>query len=490
MEHQNRTKILQSLNELKKRKLWIMAEEQCLGYLESNPGDEMVRAELAEVYWNVNDFGQSLTIYEKLLEEHPHNKSLMRQAALAAMRCGMVSSALAHAKAYRDVVGDTPESISLRLEIYERNNMVAEAKEMLGEATKLGVDRPALDYYQSRILLQDKRYDDAIDLMRTIVSQERYSSSDEILAQFWFLLTKAYDRTGEYDLAWSAAESAHNSTTSRWHQKGWDDRVESILNTFDREMVDSMVRAPSSDERPIFIVGNPRSGTSLLEQILGMHSQIDNGGEMSVSSLMEARLAQLTDSFQPWPVNLYDMRAGDAEQLLGMYTDARRFVCPDAPYVTNKSLVLEGQLGFLSLLFDKAKAINLHRHPLDNCVSCYTTPLHHAGHSYASNLESLAKVWIGRRRLKDHWASVIDMPILELHYEQLVSNQEAETRRLIEFLEVPWEDGCMEFHTSKKVARTISYDQVNQKMYTSSSGRWMRYEKHLGPLIDLLSDYL
>jgi hypothetical protein len=211
---------------------------------------------------------------------------------------------------------------------------------------------------------------------------------------------------------------------------------------------------------------------------------------MSISLKMQNQLGPMTDSFLDWPMSLFDMRVDDADKLVRMYSEATDFACPGSEIVTNKMLNLQEQLGFLSLLFSKGMAINLRRHPLDNCVSCYMTSLTQSGHHYASSLDTLADRWIGRRRLQDHWPNVIDMPILELHYENLVTNQEHETRRLLEFLDVPWEEKCLEFHTSTKVARTISYDQVNKKMYTSSSGRWKNYEKHLGPLIDRLGEYL
>jgi hypothetical protein len=92
--------------------------------------------------------------------------------------------------------------------------------------------------------------------------------------------------------------------------------------------------------------------------------------------------------------------------------------------------------------------------------------------------------------MTDHWLNTLSIRMLELHYENLVADQRGETERLIEFLDLPWKEECMEFHASKRIARTISYDQVNQKMYNTSSGRWRNYEKHLGPLIDIVSDYI
>ena len=109
---------------------------------------------------------------------------------------------------------------------------------------------------------------------------------------------------------------------------------------------------------------------------------------------------------------------------------------------------------------------------------------------YCSDLDDLARVWLVRRRLQEHWLEHAEIPMMELNYESLVQNQEMETRRLIEFIGLEWTEECLDFYKSKFVARTISYDQVNRKMYTTSDGRWRNYEKHLGPLVDRLSDYL
>jgi hypothetical protein len=132
----------------------------------------------------------------------------------------------------------------------------------------------------------------------------------------------------------------------------------------------------------------------------------------------------------------------------------------------------------------------LHRNPLDNAVSCHTTNLLVSGHQYTSKLEHLGRIWIERKKMADMWMEVMSIPVMELHYEKLVADQRGETERLIKFLDLEWKEGCMEFHKSKRVAKTISYDQVNKKMYNTSSGRWKNYEKHLAPLIDVVSDYI
>ena len=310
-----------------------------------------------------------------------------------------------------------------------------------------------------------------------------------------FQMCKAYDRMGDYDNAWAAATRAHQDHQRRGNSvfttTEYVQNIDSIMELMDKETLASLAHCQEELEwEPLYIVGNPRSGTSLLEQILSMHPDIANGGEMSISLRLQEDLPRLTDSYHSWPDSVLDMQVGDAGELGRRYMAALAHFSAGKKIVSNKALNLQAQLGFLSLITPNARAIMLYRYPLDNCVSCYTTNLLSSGHLYCSNLEHLADVWLARRKIMEHWFDRVEIPLMELHYEGLVQNQEFETRRLIEFLGLEWDESCLEFYKSKFVARTISYDQVNRKMYTTSDGRWKNYEKHLGPLIDRLSDYL
>jgi hypothetical protein len=262
-----------------------------------------------------------------------------------------------------------------------------------------------------------------------------------------------------------------------------------------REFVESgifeaLVEGPKTDIEPLFIVGNPRSGTSLLEQIMSMHPEIENCGEMSVGMPMQLDIPSMTDSFHAWPNTIMDIRADDAEKLSAMYLEEVNYVRNGEKIASNKALNLPIQVGFLSKILPSSRAIMLHRHPLDNAVSCYTTNLLAAGHPYTNDLRHLGRVWVERKKMADLWMERLSIPVMELHYENLVADQRGETERIIKFLGLPWQEDCMEFYKSKRIAKTISYDQVNKKMYNTSSGRWKNYEKHLGPLMDVVSDYI
>jgi hypothetical protein len=144
-------------------------------------------------------------------------------------------------------------------------------------------------------------------------------------------------------------------------------------------------------------------------------------------------------------------------------------------------------LGLISMLFPGARIVHVRRNPLDTCLSCYFQSFS-AGHSYAYDLHHLGHYYKDYERLMRHWPSVIDTPLLEVEYEDLVENQEHVTRTLLDFCGLDWDDRCLRFHETDRVAATPSYNQVRKPMYASSIGRWRNYATHLEPLRRILSD--
>jgi tetratricopeptide (TPR) repeat protein len=349
---------------------------------------------------------------------------------------------------------------------------------------------------KSKLLYAEKKYDQAIDLLRKYqewskgTAGKSYASSETMQVDILFQLVKIYNKVGEYDKAWETAVVAHDLADQKWNQEKFDQKHEHVKEVFTKENLRALACSEDPFEQPVFVVGNARSGTSLLEQILSMHPDVGNGGELLATGSLEKSLQSLTDSYHPYPECIFDMTVEDANECSASYREATNWFSIGKKRVTNKAIGLQAQVGFLSLIMPKSRFIMLHRHALDNCLSCFTTNLVHSGHGYTSSLESLGKTWVTRRKMQEYWSEVVETPVMDLHYDKLVVDQENETRRIIEFLELPWNEDCLQFHTSRRVAATISYDQVNQKMYTSSSGRWKNYEKHLGPLIDIVGDYL
>ena len=490
------TIIEQIVADLNKKKLYYLAYGRLMEALDEDPANENLKILLGDAYLNLLDFNEAKRVYQEILETQPDTQHALAKMPRVLIGTGDTNGAI---EAGKMLIKTTPSakkttSILSLADTYELVGEVELARSAIDEATiNSDDDKARALHITGRILIQEKKFDEAISTFRDYIELRdsfEYERGLPSSAEGWFLVAKAYDRMGEYDKAWESAERGHKPF------KGWDGtrmlrELEEIRSFMTRSVIEGTVQSDKEFQwSPLFIVGMPRSGTTLLEQILSMHSSVSNGGEMATPSKMIHDLSRITNSVLPWPKSMIDMRVQDANMLGDIYMEAVAYFSGDTTIASNKSLMLQNQLGFLSRVMPNSRAIMLYRHPLDNAVSCHTTLLATIGHRYTTDLSTFGKIWVARRKLQEHWLEHLDIPMLELHYESLVQNQDDETRRIIEFLDIEWEPDCLEFHKSTNVARTISVDQVNKKMYSTSDGRWRNYERYLGPVIDEVGEYL
>jgi tetratricopeptide (TPR) repeat protein len=233
----------------------------------------------------------------------------------------------------------------------------------------------------------------------------------------------------------------------------------------------------SDSNLPILIVGTPRSGTTLTEQIVSSHTDVGAAGECLYWARVGPRsLAGFPDSYTP----------SGAQRIAAGYLDMLRLHSKTAPRVTDKMPTNFYYLGLIHAVFPNAKIIHCRRHPIDACLSIYFQNFS-SGHAYKSDLESLAVFYEQYVRLMDHWRSVLPAGTMyEFWYEDLVEDTENQARRLLDFLGLQWEEGVLDFHKKERAVFTASKWQVRQPIYKTSRERWRRYEKHLGPLLRLL----
>lgn len=478
-----------AIKKLISQKMLQFARRSAHEALREYPDSRQIRYLIAFISSELKDYATASVLLEQLNNEDPDQIEILKSLIEAWNGLGEMNNAIRYSNQLEELTGRKNQATLTNADIYERNNKIEKADEELAKLPSNFLEQTANINLRARILISKKEYEQAIDL---ILKYEDSLQELEELSQItaYFMLTKAYDKLGEYDKAWEAAAKAHSLSTIPFDIDNYFKQFSEVREFMSREIIEALVEGPTTEVEPLFIVGNPRSGTSLLEQILSMHPDIENCGEMCVGLTMQLDIMPLTDSFHAWPNNLVDIRADDAAKLAELYLEAVEYSRNGERVMSNKALNLPIQVGFLSKVLPSSRAIMLHRHPLDNAVSCYTTNLLAAGHPYTNNLEHLGRVWIERKKMTDMWTDILSIPVMELHYENLVANQREETERLIKFLDLPWEEDCMQFHKSKRVAKTISYDQVNKKMYKTSSGRWKNYEKHLGPIMDIVSDYI
>ena len=473
-----------AVQKLVSQKMYQSARIAIKENLEIFPESRQLRFLSSHINLETSDFASAVEILEQLNREDPNQLQIIIPLVRAWNLYGDIDKALEYIELAKSIDGNSTMVQVIRAEVYERSGQL----NLLDECVEALPNEAKIINIRARAFIARKNYESAIDVLESDFETGGLDIQD-IISNL-FTLAKAYDRIGEFDKAWLSAQRAHELDPIQFDSKPFLRQYDQMMEFMNSDLIGALAEGPKTSLEPLLIVGNPRSGTSLLEQILSMHPDIANGGEMSVGHTMQLNVSSLTDSFHPWPQNMIDMREDDARLLSEQYLSANASVGEGKKIVSNKALNLPLQLGFLSKMLPSSRAVMLHRHPLDNAVSCYTTNLLVSGHAYTNSLKTLGETWVARKRITDYWMETLSIPMMELHYENLVADQRGETERLIKFLDLPWQEDCMEFHKSKRVARTISYDQVNKKMYNTSSGRWKNYEKHLGPLIDVVSDYI
>jgi hypothetical protein len=230
-----------------------------------------------------------------------------------------------------------------------------------------------------------------------------------------------------------------------------------------------------------------RSGTTLTEQIISRHPRATGGGELRDIFRLALSLG-LDNSGREYTKRLLKLTPSEAKELANRYLAALERISADADRIVDKMPQNFLHLGLIALLFPKARIVHCRRDPLDNCLSCFTMHLKDHAHGYTADLTTLGLYYREYANLMSYWREVLPMPIYDLSYEALVEEPERETRRLIDFIGLPWDDACLSPQESALPVRTLSRMQVRQPIYKTSVQRWRRYERHLGPLKEALGD--
>jgi tetratricopeptide (TPR) repeat protein len=317
----------------------------------------------------------------------------------------------------------------------------------------------------------------------TLVDDKRIGGDDA--TSLHYLLGRLLDRKGDYDAAFEHYAQANTLLPRNFSREGHSKLLETLIAAYSRDTIPALVRSGCQDQRPVFILGMPRSGTSLIEQILASHAQVFGAGELIYIQNLAGELFRGHEL--KLGAYLSSVTAHQLERLVKRYLALVGKEAGTATRITDKMPTNFLWLGLIAQMFPRARVIHCLRDPRDTCLSIYFQ-LFTQAHPYASDLGDLAFYYRGYERMMAHWHAVLDLPMLEVRYEQLVADQEGITRTMLDFLDLPWDDNCLTFHQSKRITATASWDQVRQPVYTHSLHRWRNYQAHIGPLIDEFGD--
>lgn len=301
-----------------------------------------------------------------------------------------------------------------------------------------------------------------------------------------FSLAHALERAGQYDDAFRRLDFGNVLRRKNLVRQGkaydpafQERRIDRIIAQFDAAFFAHARGIGDQSELPVFIVGLPRSGTTLCEQILASHPAVHGAGELS-------DLADMATRFDADWRGLPDASAiAGWRHEAGVHIARLQAMAPDALRVTDKAPGNFLNLGLVAALFPAARIIHCARSPLDTALSCYANNL--GDHwNWTCDLESIAHYTRQYRRLMEHWHKVLPAPVLEFGYESLIGDFESRARKLVDFCGLPWAAACADFHRTKRPVYSASLEQVRQPIYASSVGKWRHYERHLEPLIGAL----
>jgi tetratricopeptide (TPR) repeat protein len=364
----------------------------------------------------------------------------------------------------------------------------AEAIDSYRRATRL---RPAnSEAWWSLSNLKTFRFEDAeVETMRRQLSAEKLT--EEARAQFSFALAKAHEDRGAYTRAFELYAEGNRLRRKLEHYDPVQTEVinERIRTVFHDAFLARHAGQGHPDPAPIFIVGLPRSGSTLIEQILASHSQVDATHELPEAGRLVQRINRERADGIAYPEAARDL-AGDQWAALGRaYIDETRKYRHGAPRFTDKMPNNFASIGLLALALPNARFINAHRHPLDTCLSCYRQ-LFARGQPFTYDLTELGEYYLQYGKMMAHWHEALPGRILDVQYEDMVAGQDSQTRRLLAFCGLPFEDACLRYHETERAIRTASSEQVRQPIYDSSVNFWRNYERELAPLIEILRPVL
>ncbi len=362
---------------------------------------------------------------------------------------------------------------------YEMGGNYQKADERLSPLIEQYPNDSAVAMSFARLCKHTGRCREAVDMMERVLQQENLPPMDK--RELHFFAGKIYDSMNAYDAAFSHYQRANSIQAPPYDPVIHAHNVNALISTFSADVMRSLPRATHISERPIFILGMPRSGTSLVEQILASHPQVFGAGELTHIGNIVARMVNRLDARMGFPWCIHKLTKEVANTLAQEYSGYLDAMSHDAIRVTDKLPHNFLYLGVINLLFPGARVIHCIRNPLDTCLSIYFQYFN-ASHAYSFDLAHTGSHYREYERLMTHWRRVLDIPMLEVCYEDIVTNPDVMIPRLVEFCGLEWDLACLRFYENTRIVATLSYDQVRQPLHPKSIGRWKHYEQYLGPL--------
>ena len=441
--------------------------------------------DLGQLYKEEDRFAEAIACFDRAIALEPNRVQAHLRRAATLARASFTPEAVA---AYRHCLELRPRHAGAMLglgHVLKASGDFDGAVAAYDDCRRLSPDSG--EAYWSLANLKTYRFDD-----ETVEAMERHSISAKLPVQsrvnFLFALGKAREDRGDYEHAWQHYRQGNELQRAEvsYDPVQTETVNDRIIAAFNAKFIASMQGAGDPDPAPIFILGLPRSGSTLLEQVLASHSAVEGTAELTYVGRLATSIGRRARRGLSYPEAARELDPADFAALGAEYLSLaglhRRTA---APRLIDKMPNNFPNVGLIATMLPNAKIIDARRHPLDACLSCYRQ-LFAKGQNFTYDLTEIGEYYLQYQRMMDHWHAVLPGRVLTVQYEEVVADFAAQARRLLEFCGLSWEDACLRFWESGRPVRTPSAEQVRQPIYDGSVGRWRHYERHLGELIDVL----
>jgi tetratricopeptide (TPR) repeat protein len=421
--------------------------------------------------------------YERAVALMPEFAAAHCNLGVALKEQGKPAEAVARFERALLVKADYAEAHSNLAAVLLELGQLAEAKRAIGRAIELEPKVPG-HYY---ILSQIGRFaatDPWLTAMEDL-AREPLSHPEDARVELHFALGKAYADVGRHQTSFAhlLAGNALKRQQIRYDEAATFAMFQDIRNLFTAERVGALRGSGQRSDVPIFVLGMPRSGTTLVEQILASHPQVFGAGELALLPRLVAQRGERTGV----EVDTADLSTARVRRLGTEYLAGLTPLAPRAQRITDKMPANFALVGFIHLALPDARIVHVRRNPIDTCLSCFSS-LFTAGHLYTYDLAELGRYYRAYQEMMEHWQKALPPGvILDVRYEDVVVDLDAQARRMLEHCGLPWDDACLEFYETKRVVSTASAAQVRRPVYGTSVGRWRAYRSSLQPLLQALN---
>lgn len=465
----------------------IDCADLCKQILKRRKNDPEALILLARIEWTEGRRDKAIVQMQKYVKLYPKDVGGRSGLAFWLNEVGRHGEAIKQYQKILKLVPKLHDAIEGLAKAYERDGQHDEALEVLKPYLDAGIETPALALIAATVHQSRKNFQQAIDIAERHVRNENTDLRN--LTALNFLIGQCYEKLNEADKSFAAYVRANSINPPPFNPDEFDREVDELMEIFSAENLAKLPRSTIQSELPVFICCRPRSGSTLLDRIIGSHPDAHSSGERNTITKITHEFSLLVGSPKPYPQGVPDMDVEDCDLIARRVLDEFASLNPRAKRITNKRLMNWEYLGFLEMLFPQCRIIDLRRDAVDNCLACFMIDLQDF-FPYSYNLEHLARVQLAYERLMDHWHAVLKVPMLKVSYEDIVADQEQWTRKIIDFVGLPWHEDCLRFHEvgAKKGSDTptLSYDQVRRPIYKTSVGRAEQFQQHIGPLLKAL----